>query len=305
LEAPSVADHGEGYNNPNTSKETYSLAMKKEVPGPLHITTSVPVAPESSSSQNDADHRTSNTKKIDSPVRELEALPTIDIKSRTGSTLSPSGDTHGIMWNLYDMSSLTLATVVEIMRQSPGKLNAGSEKMLRLSSESLFLWGESFQASDLDVLANQSCHLREAIFEFLFDISKALIEGKTISQWCGATSRLTQLGLFPRISDFAGHKLQQQVAELKVIVRNGVGWKEDDENMTQESEDREQDNDDEEDSEDESPDNANEFVVDLHTSIQCLMDLVPSMEQVLQQQAVGLEPPRCPDEVGHSEDALV
>jgi hypothetical protein len=112
----------------------------------------------------------------------LEALVTSDADPQNSSTLSPSGDTHGIMWNLYDMSSLTLATVVETIRQSPGKLNAGSEKMLRPSSESLFLWGESFQASDLDVLVNQSCHLRETIFEFLFDISMALIEGKLISQ---------------------------------------------------------------------------------------------------------------------------
>jgi hypothetical protein len=115
---------------------------------------------------------------------------------------------------------------------------------------------------------------------------------------------LTQLGLFPRISDFAGHKLQQQVAELKVIVRNGVGWKQDDEDMTQKSEDKE-DNDDEEDSEDESPDDADEFVVDMHTSIQCLMDLVPSMEQVLQQQAVRLEFSRCPGEVEYPDGVLV
>jgi hypothetical protein len=158
------------------------LTIKKEVPGPLHITAPVSVAPESSAIQNDAEDKTSNTNETDSPARELKALPTIDAESQTSSTLSPFADTHGIMWSLYDMSSLTLATVVETMRQSPGKLNAGSEKMLRLSSESLFLWGESFQASDLDILANQSCHLREAIFEFLFDISKALIEGKTISQ---------------------------------------------------------------------------------------------------------------------------
>jgi hypothetical protein len=182
LEAPSVEDHGEAYDSPTTGKDTYLLAIEKEVSGRLHMIASGPVAPESPAIQNDAEHRTSNTNETESPGRELEALPTIDAESQNSSALSPSGDTHGIMWNLYDMSSLTLATVVETMRQSPGKLNAGSEKMLRLSSESLFLWGESFQASDLDILANQSCHLREAIFEFLFDISKALIEGKTISQ---------------------------------------------------------------------------------------------------------------------------
>jgi hypothetical protein len=115
---------------------------------------------------------------------------------------------------------------------------------------------------------------------------------------------LTQLGLFPRISDSAGHKLQQQVADLKVIVMNGVGWKQGDDNMTEQGEDGEQDNDDE-DSEDESPDDEDEFVVDMHTSIQCLMDLVPSMEQVLQQQAVGPEFSRCQDEVEHTDDDLV
>jgi hypothetical protein len=86
--------------------------------------------------------------------------------------------TAAIMWRIYDTCSLTLAKYLATVKQNPGNLNVPSTRKLRPSLESLFLWGDSFQPSDLDSIADWSYDLGDAIMQVLIDLSLLMIQGK-------------------------------------------------------------------------------------------------------------------------------
>ncbi|KAG4441601.1 hypothetical protein IFR05_002885 [Cadophora sp. M221] len=113
--------------------------------------------------------------------------------------------------------------------------------------------------------------------------------------------KLTKLDLYPGFSEFADVSLQQKIEELSKTVLEGVGWYlnfdnirqsnaadeepeeclDDSSSENQFSEDMDADGKDEADTED-------DFVLDIYTSVQCLMDLLPSMEQALSARSEGL-----------------
>lgn len=58
-------------------------------------------------------------------------------------------------------------------------MNLDLTKILRGSPESLFLWGESSEPSDLDTITKRSHDLREAILQFLVDIASSNLKVST------------------------------------------------------------------------------------------------------------------------------
>jgi hypothetical protein len=86
----------------------------------------------------------------------------------------------GFIWGVYDKCASILAAAVVAIKLKPNIIDLKTEKMLILSSESLFLWGESFQTSDLDFLMEWSCDLKEAIGQYFIDISQAIIHSKLL-----------------------------------------------------------------------------------------------------------------------------
>lgn len=92
------------------------------------------------------------------------------------------------------------------------------------------------------------------------------------------------------LSDSNEGRLQNQVAELSQIILEGT-----DMNLIEIStavrcrsieDDDEKDANDCEINDDEDDEDADGFVEDIHISAQCLMDLIPSMEQILQRQTI-------------------
>ena len=107
-------------------------------------------------------------------------------REATGSPTALPADTSlvskkyesGFIWGVYDRCSSILVAAVVAMKLKPEILDVEAVKMLISSSESLFLWGESFQTSDLDFLMEWSCDLKEAIGQYFIDISQAIIHSK-------------------------------------------------------------------------------------------------------------------------------
>ncbi|KAL5318419.1 hypothetical protein ACEPPN_013479 [Leptodophora sp. 'Broadleaf-Isolate-01'] len=217
-------------------------------------------------------------------AKDLESRRSLDSVAKTESAGANSEDTSGIMWRFFDQCSLVLAVSASTLRNHPEILNRRSEKLLETCAETLFLWGESFQPPDLDYLANWSCDLKEAVVQFLFDIAKGLVQD-----------------LYPGFSEFADVSFQQKIDELSKTVLEGVGWHlhddktgqssgadekskkclDDSSSENQFSEDKDAGNQEEADTED-------DFILDIYTSVQCLMDLLPSMEQALSARSESL-----------------
>jgi hypothetical protein len=97
----------------------------------------------------------------------------------------------------------------------------------------------------------------------------------------------TTIGLFPKLSGFAEDSLVKQISDLSAFIMKATGCNLDELNpWTTDGQTEGEEGDD--DFDDDDDDSALEFVIDIYTGVQCLMELIPSMEQTLRhQQAVS------------------
>jgi len=187
----------------------------------------------------------------------------------------------GFIWGVYDRCSSILDAAVVAMKLKPEIIDVKAVKILISSSESLFLWGESFQTTDLDFLIEWSCDLKEAIGQYFIDISQTIIHSKLFLRKTSIDQSpiLRSIGLAPRLSDAKEDAIQVGVASLVDLILSGVGWDLDEGSIAQKEEQDVREDEDEEETEDEGLD----FARDVDNSVKCLMDLIPSMEQVIRQ----------------------
>jgi hypothetical protein len=97
------------------------------------------------------------------------------------ASLVAKGHEEGFLLGVYHKCSSILAKVVVIILKLQPKteiLDKKSASMLRSSSDLFFLWGENFQPADLDYIMEWSCDLKDAIIQYVMDISEALIKSK-------------------------------------------------------------------------------------------------------------------------------
>jgi len=97
------------------------------------------------------------------------------------ASLVAKGHEEGFLLGVYHKCSSILAKVVVIILKLQPKteiLDKKSASMLRSSSDLFFLWGENFQPADLDFIIEWSCDLKDAIIQYVMDISEALIKSK-------------------------------------------------------------------------------------------------------------------------------
>jgi hypothetical protein len=121
---------------------------------------------------------TSNKTKI--PVEEGNAASS-GMPVAALASLVAKGHEEGFLLGVYHKCSSILAKVVVIILKLQPKteiLDKKSASMLRSSSDLFFLWGENFQSADLDFIMEWSCDLKDAIIQYLMDISEALIKSK-------------------------------------------------------------------------------------------------------------------------------
>jgi hypothetical protein len=202
-------------------------------------------------------------------------------KLRAEASLVAKKYEGGFIWGVYDRCSSILAAAVVAMKRKPEIIDVKVVKMLTSSAESLFLWGESFHTTDLDFLMEWSCDLKEAIGQYFIDISQAIIHSE-LFQRRGSSDRspiLRRIGLAPLLLDAEEDAIQLRVASLVDFILPGVGWDLDEGSMAQETEEDASAGEDESEIEDEGLD----FARDVDNSVKCLMDLIPSMEQVIRQ----------------------
>jgi hypothetical protein len=67
---------------------------------------------------------------------------------------------------------------MDLSRELPDAIESRFLPMLGVMSEGLFLWGEFLEPADIEFLTLWSCNLREAIMQYLIDISQGIICGK-------------------------------------------------------------------------------------------------------------------------------
>ena len=78
----------------------------------------------------------------------------------------------------HKCSSILAIAVAIIMKLKPEIIDKNSASMLRSSSDLFFLWGENFEPADLDFIMEWSCDLKDAIIQYVMDISESLIKSK-------------------------------------------------------------------------------------------------------------------------------
>jgi hypothetical protein len=81
----------------------------------------------------------------------------------------------GVILRLHEACTVTFKGFDAVVKLDPESMNSSSMRLLSLSSQSLFLWGESFSLANLDFIAEWSYELPEAILQFLVDISLNII----------------------------------------------------------------------------------------------------------------------------------
>lgn len=171
-------------------------------------------------------------------------------KLRNRTKLAPSYQ-EGIIAKLYSQCSSTIVAFMDIYKRTPDAIEAPLASMLGVMSERLFLWGESLEPADIEFLTLWSCDLREAIMQYLIDISQGIIRGLAC-----------QIKLRPE------HEFHARVAQLTSGLSKGAGWDLPSEGQTFDPENGE---------------DLADLIDDMNTSVECLMDLNPSIVRVLRQ----------------------
>lgn len=97
------------------------------------------------------------------------------LRSRTKLTSSYQ---EGIIAKLYSQCSSAIVAPMDLYKQTPDAVEVPLASMLGVTSERLFLWGESLEPADIEYLSKWSCDLRKAIMQYLIDISQGIIRGK-------------------------------------------------------------------------------------------------------------------------------
>jgi hypothetical protein len=87
------------------------------------------------------------------------------------------GLSNDAIWRFYDGCCSTLAKCLALTLKDPDKKDLLLTRILRATTESLCLWGDSFNPPDLDSLTGWSSDLREAIMQFLLDIILRIVKG--------------------------------------------------------------------------------------------------------------------------------
>jgi hypothetical protein len=97
------------------------------------------------------------------------------------------------VWGVYDKSSSILAKALAMtMKLKPKVFDKQLTYMLRSSSDLFFLWGENFQPADLDYIMDESCDLKDAIIQYIMDISEAVLK----SEWLRRERNIIMCALY-------------------------------------------------------------------------------------------------------------
>jgi hypothetical protein len=188
------------------------------------------------------------------------------------------GAAVGFAWTLYDLDLKLLKTLIPVVSKDLPNISHKDIKTLKQSLGNLFLWGDGFRDGMLENILEESDDLKETLVDLLVEIARLLISRESSYVAVNTSVRLTfSKEIAARVrSRSTVDDVEALVEELEVVLEKGRILRE----PAPDSEGSYNcGNPDLEEIEDN--DELSISINSLATYTQCLMDLVPSMENTL------------------------